>query len=115
MGKVYCTQCLLVDSPNLVCTKVTLQSSSVICGFGKAKFKEAPKDPQQIDHDNEFLFEVTGDSYGVLDNEFGTISEHLDKAKQAKPGNCRVCYHKTSQDPDGNWILQKEPRDTTSW
>jgi len=87
--------------------EVTLQESSVLCGFGRAKFKEAPVDPSQIDPDVEIPFDVGADTHGVLDNVYGTMAEHLHLASQTKPENCRVCYHKASKDPEGNWVLEK--------
>ena len=64
-------------------------------------------DPAEIDHDVEIPFEVGADTLGVLDNVYGTMAEHLQTASQTKPDNCRVCYHKASKDPDGNWVLEK--------
>ena len=82
---------------------MTLQQGTVLCGFGKAKFREADKKEQNPD--NEIIFEVTGDSMGILDGAAGTMEEFLRKGD--KP-NLRICYHKTSMQPDGSYSLEKE-------
>ncbi|CAL1166517.1 unnamed protein product [Cladocopium goreaui] len=87
--------------------EVTLQKSSVLCGFGKAKFKEGGNN-ETLDTDTEIPFEVNDGTYAVLDNQFGTIGEHLSKAKQTQPNNHQVRYHKSTQDPDGKWQIEKE-------
>ena len=68
------------DVPIIV-TQVTLQKSSVLCGFGKAKFKEGGNN-ETLDTDTEIPFEVNDGTYAVLDNQFGTIGEHLSKANR---------------------------------
>ena len=88
--------------------KVTLQRSAVLCGFGKAKFKEGAKDPNQLDLDLDIPFDVTPGSYVILDNQFGLLEEHLTRASQTKPNNCKVCYYTESKNPDGEWVLTKE-------
>ncbi|CAK9020636.1 Uncharacterized protein SCF082_LOCUS14989, partial [Durusdinium trenchii] len=88
--------------------EVTLPEGTVLCGFGKAKFQECPKDASTLDPDTQFIFEVNGDTFGTLDNTTGTMNEILKYAKETKPANCKVCYHKASQDPEGNWALEKE-------
>lgn len=94
------------DVPIIV-TQVTLQKSSVLCGFGKAKFKEGGNN-ETLDVDNEIPFEVNDGTYAVLDNQFGTIGEHLSKAKQTQPNNHQVRYHKSTEDPDGKWQIEKD-------
>ncbi|CAK8990693.1 Uncharacterized protein SCF082_LOCUS2343 [Durusdinium trenchii] len=87
---------------------VTLHRSAVLCGFGKTKFREAPQDESQIDNDKEIMFEVTPQTYAILDGKFATIGEHLVALDGSKPNAAKISYHKTSKNPDGAFELEKE-------
>ena len=87
--------------------KVTLAEGMVLCGWGKAKFRELTTD-KPLDSDTEILFEADATTVGVLDNKYGTVADFLGAAKVMKPNTVKVCYHKCTQDPEGNWILVKD-------
>lgn len=85
-----------------------MQRGSVLCGFGKTKFREAPKEESLIG-DSDITFEVDAESFALADGKFGTIAEHLDANIQSgKPTAGKIAYHKTSKDPDGKWILEQD-------
>ena len=84
-----------------------MAAGSVLCGFGKAKFRESdPKKP--VNPDTEILFEVGCDSVGILDSKTATMEEFLNDATKSSKPNARVCYHKTTAQPDGTWTISKD-------
>lgn len=88
--------------------QVTLAEGAILCGFGKTKFAECPADPTTIDHETQWIFEVTDNTWANVDQVTGPMQDVLDYAKSTKPNNCKVCYHKALQDPEGNWMLEKD-------
>ena len=84
-----------------------MQFGSILCGFGKAKFREMSAETPV--EEKEILFEVTSETFGILDNKAATFGEHLADAKgTTKP--LRPCYHKASQQPDETWKFEKDWR-----
>ena len=61
-----------------------------------------------LDEDQELLFQVTGDTMATLDNSCASLAELLNTAKKNKGlDQCKVCYHKLTQNPDQSWTLLK--------
>ena len=86
-------------------SKVTLAAGMILCGWGRGRFRELSTSP--FDADKELDFTATPDGLAILDN-LATFSELLDAAKKNKPDNCKICYHKSSQDPEGSWAMQQD-------
>ena len=84
-----------------------MAAGSVLCGFGKAKFREPdPKKPLNVD--TEILFEVGCDTLAILDSKTATMEEFLNDASKSSKPNTRLCYHKTTAQPDGTWEIAKD-------
>lgn len=86
--------------------QVTFPEGRVLCGWGKAKFREVSNE-KPLDGDNEILFDVNADTLGVLDGKFGSMSTFLDGAKATKPNLVKICYPKCAGQPDGSWMMEK--------
>ena len=83
---------------------MTLGQGAVLCGFGKAKFREHD-DKKGLNLDTEISFEVSSDTLGILDGATTTMEEILRKGD--KP-NLKICYHKSEIQPDGSYKIDKE-------
>ena len=77
----------------------------ILCGWGRGRFREGST--SAFNEEKELKFLATPDGLAILDN-FGSFAEQLDYAKQKKPENAKICYHKTTQDPSGNWVLTQD-------
>lgn len=53
-------------------------------------------------------FDATPATLGVVDSKFGTLGEFLEAAKTNKPDNVRICYHESSQEPNGEWKIKQD-------
>ena len=78
----------------------------VLCGWGLGKFREGSK--AAVDESTELLFDASPDMPAIVDSSYGTCASFLDYASKNKPDSCKVCYHKTSKEPEGTWNLQKD-------
>ena len=102
---------LILDFGQVASCQVTLPFGTVLAGWGKAKFREMSAEAP-MKSESEILFEVTGDTLGILDNKTATVSELLTHAKSSKPNNAKICYHKCQQQPDSTWKLEKDTSGT---
>lgn len=87
---------------------MTLQFGSVLCGWGKGKFREKGQKPCD---ENEIEFVATADMVVLFDNKCCNLSEILDSDKSSQTEGARVAYHKVSQDPSGTWTFNQDGSD----
>ena len=97
---------VMVIDPWAITAQVALAEGMVLRGFGKAKFREAPAG--DLDPDVDIMFEVSSESFGILDNVASSFGDMLTEASKKKPDNCRICYHKAEKDPEDAWNIVKD-------
>ena len=78
--------------------QVTISSGTVICGFGKGRFRQSKDGVPLADNEVELLIDKPDQQLAIMDGSAKSIGEFMELVRAKTPDKPVLCYHESTLD-----------------